>query len=749
MIYHRYFSGYGEVITMGKPDYPNANFTPTMLGYTGQGAFRYWCQTALPLVYDDSLSYYELLNKVVNYLNNVISDVSNAETNIDALLTAYEELQGYVNTYFTNIDIQDEINAKLDEMASNGTLSEIIEPFIPDIITTWLNEHVTPTSPIVDNTLTISGAAADSKTTGDRLSEVFSAKPYLSGTITLSDYRISGWYGIAGGATITDKPDGAGDAGGLTLFVYNSTNASGSYIYQVLMQGNGRTWNRVINKSSGSTALDWVSNFNYQQNIDGTVTLSDLSTTGWYSFSGSATFTDAPFNVGGDSGVSLFVFEDVYASGSYTLQIFVCANDNRIFKRHISGSGVVSGWKTDFNCIGNLSGNVTLSTIVAPGWYSFSGSTTFTDPPYSLNGNYGVSLVVYNRTAASGSFTTQFLIAATENAIYYRHISSSGSASDWICDFKYRRNLTGTVNLSTILIPGWYSTAGSTTFTDAPDNVTGANGVTLFVYEKTHASAGYTIQFLIAGTINGLYYRHIHNGTASTWSKFLIKADMLEFLKPVQTISNSETPLSSYRETGWYGLTGSYNPSDIPPGANLNQGSTLFVYDRTAASSDYILQIYIQGRDMRMWARTISRSGGEISGFTWQEIGFARAIPVIGKTIMWYGDSIVSGQGGNGVSFPNVANAILSLKGVNPSVSGRSVSTIRTTPTPMVTAFETEITEKDVLYFQGGTNDFWSSAPMRVMKRPHIPRLIRSMWRLLIRVSSLWLTAIPVGWDSI
>lgn len=34
---------------------------------------RYWCQLVLPAVYDDSLSYYELLNKVVHKLNEVIS----------------------------------------------------------------------------------------------------------------------------------------------------------------------------------------------------------------------------------------------------------------------------------------------------------------------------------------------------------------------------------------------------------------------------------------------------------------------------------------------------------------------------------------------------------------------------------------------------------------------------------------------------------------------------------------------------
>ena len=36
--------------------------------------FRFWCQKVLPLVYDDSLSYYEVLCKVVEYLNKVIED---------------------------------------------------------------------------------------------------------------------------------------------------------------------------------------------------------------------------------------------------------------------------------------------------------------------------------------------------------------------------------------------------------------------------------------------------------------------------------------------------------------------------------------------------------------------------------------------------------------------------------------------------------------------------------------------------
>ena len=169
------------------PEIQDSHFTPPQTGYTGQGSFRFWCQTVLPLVYDDSLSYYELLNKVVHYLNNVISDVASTEnnvlelynsfnelqgntnTNIELLLGAYNELQSYVNRYFEGLDVQEEINIKLDQLAQNGTLTRLIAPFVPDIIGNWLSEHITPTTPIVDNTLTIPNAAADSKATGDKI----------------------------------------------------------------------------------------------------------------------------------------------------------------------------------------------------------------------------------------------------------------------------------------------------------------------------------------------------------------------------------------------------------------------------------------------------------------------------------------------------------------------------------------------------------------------------------------------------
>lgn len=109
---------------------PPANFTPEMGSYKTLQPFRYWCQKILPLVYDDSLSYYELLCKVVDYLNKTMEDVETLHGDITNLHTAYEELQSYVNNYFSTLDVQEEINKKLDEMSNDGSLSAIILPLV-------------------------------------------------------------------------------------------------------------------------------------------------------------------------------------------------------------------------------------------------------------------------------------------------------------------------------------------------------------------------------------------------------------------------------------------------------------------------------------------------------------------------------------------------------------------------------------------------------------------------------------------
>ena len=74
--------------------------------------FKFWCSKVLPLVYDDSLSYYELLNKVVLYLNHTMEDVNN--------------LSKIVSDFINSGIVEEEVAAKLDEMVEDGTMDEII-----------------------------------------------------------------------------------------------------------------------------------------------------------------------------------------------------------------------------------------------------------------------------------------------------------------------------------------------------------------------------------------------------------------------------------------------------------------------------------------------------------------------------------------------------------------------------------------------------------------------------------------------
>lgn len=109
------------------------NIIPNLGTYKRTGMFRFWCQHVLPLVYDDSLSYYELLCKVVKYLNDVIENLDTAEDNITELSNAFIELQEYVNNYFDSLDVEQKINDKLDEMASDGSLAQALMDYVPYI----------------------------------------------------------------------------------------------------------------------------------------------------------------------------------------------------------------------------------------------------------------------------------------------------------------------------------------------------------------------------------------------------------------------------------------------------------------------------------------------------------------------------------------------------------------------------------------------------------------------------------------
>lgn len=78
----------------------------------------------------DALTDYQLLCKVVEYLNKVIDQTNSTSESMNQLNEAFVELKNYVDHYFDNLDVQEEINNKLDQMVEAGTLQEIIAAYL-------------------------------------------------------------------------------------------------------------------------------------------------------------------------------------------------------------------------------------------------------------------------------------------------------------------------------------------------------------------------------------------------------------------------------------------------------------------------------------------------------------------------------------------------------------------------------------------------------------------------------------------
>lgn len=97
-----------------------------ILGREDLKPFKAWFQKTLPLVYDDSLTYQELLYKLIAKINEVVESQNQTNENFDELYALFIQLKEYVDNYFKNLDVQEEINNKLDEMAKDGTLDIII-----------------------------------------------------------------------------------------------------------------------------------------------------------------------------------------------------------------------------------------------------------------------------------------------------------------------------------------------------------------------------------------------------------------------------------------------------------------------------------------------------------------------------------------------------------------------------------------------------------------------------------------------
>lgn len=74
----------------------------------------------------DAVTNYQLLCKVVEYLNKIIVNNNKQNDNINQLEQNFITLYDYVNNYFSNLDVQEEINKKIDELITTGEFNSFL-----------------------------------------------------------------------------------------------------------------------------------------------------------------------------------------------------------------------------------------------------------------------------------------------------------------------------------------------------------------------------------------------------------------------------------------------------------------------------------------------------------------------------------------------------------------------------------------------------------------------------------------------
>lgn len=93
--------------------------------------FVLYCQKVIPLAFDESMSYYECLCALYNYLKQeVVPAINQNAEELKKVETAIAELKQYIDDYFKDLDVQEEINNKLDDMAEQGQLADIIAQYL-------------------------------------------------------------------------------------------------------------------------------------------------------------------------------------------------------------------------------------------------------------------------------------------------------------------------------------------------------------------------------------------------------------------------------------------------------------------------------------------------------------------------------------------------------------------------------------------------------------------------------------------
>lgn len=291
------------------------------------------------------------LDWVLQTVKNLATEWAQVQRDWENEQQAFEDFKTYVNNrlstfqdWFSNLDVQQEINNKIDEMAQNGELLSIIQNTVQNktqqATDTWLQQHMTPGAgaPALDASFTLAQAAAQSQAVGNKAfvardADVYTSKPYDLNVLTLP-----GTYAFSSNQYL-NKPNGAPTGYACLIVVKNAYTLY--YVNQFFMVNeDNRVWCRTLAVNDNVPAgRDWflIGNGNVCSEItpaagESKIDMNTVTEPGLY-FSTPYELLNGPSGIATNN--TIFVFDKVF-TGAYCMQVLMSSNSKHFYCRYFN-----------------------------------------------------------------------------------------------------------------------------------------------------------------------------------------------------------------------------------------------------------------------------------------------------------------------------------------------------------------------------------------------------------------------------
>lgn len=122
-----------------------------------------WVETTLqPAFYDkESGTVLQQTARMYAKVNQLVRSVNEQNETIADYIQQFIDLRNYVDDYFENLDVQEEINNKLEQMVTDGSLQQLIDNYF-----SYLNERISELNTTVNNKITAQNTEISTFETG-------------------------------------------------------------------------------------------------------------------------------------------------------------------------------------------------------------------------------------------------------------------------------------------------------------------------------------------------------------------------------------------------------------------------------------------------------------------------------------------------------------------------------------------------------------------------------------------------------